>query len=224
VLLDCRQEPAPNQGALALPARAVTRSCRPEGPQVAQKGRPLYRRQKMSILQYARLCDCGPTTWNTTRRPHDDAARARPHPVRLTKNEHLEADQAQYNFATPAPAPSKMFAATVKIVASPQSHGVGFRTIRCTSKAREVQRFGPTMSFVIHQGMDHCLRSASGPTWQMYAPRRAPFRLNTNRSRLVRAQTFRLFKVPLVLAAVRHPRPLGSVSGKTGFLLPEIGQ
>jgi LPS-assembly protein len=131
------------------------------------------------------------------------------------ENQHLEASEARYNFAT----------------------GVGtFRNVRGSIKiqrranpmvlvsdnplyfeARLVERYANDI-FIVHQAwITVC--DQERPTWQMFAPR-AKIRLNKSVA-LVNAN-FRLFKVPLIWLPYATA-PAGQHIRQTGFLLPDIG-
>jgi LPS-assembly protein len=130
-------------------------------------------------------------------------------------NQHLEGDEAHYNFATGI---GKFInvRGTVKIVRRPNPMVlVGENPLYFV--AREVERY-PDDTFVMHQAwITVC--DQERPTWQMFAPR-AKIRLNKSVA-LVNAN-FRLYKVPLIWLPYATA-PAGQRVRQSGFLLPDIG-
>src|SRR5882762_3283365 len=131
------------------------------------------------------------------------------------ENEHLEADQAQYNFATGA-GTFKNVRGSVKIVRRPNPM-VLVSENPLYFEAREVERYADDV-LVVHQAwITVC--DQERPTWQMFAPR-ARIRLNKTVA-LVNAN-FRLYKVPLIWLPYATA-PAGQKIRQSGFLLPDIG-
>jgi LPS-assembly protein len=130
-------------------------------------------------------------------------------------NQHLEGDEAHYNFATGIGKFSNV-RGTVKIVRRPNPM-VLVSENPLYFEAREVERY-PDDSFVIHQAwITVC--DQERPTWQMFAPR-AKIRLNKSVA-LVNAN-FRLYKVPLIWLPYATA-PAGQRVRQSGFLLPDVG-
>ncbi len=181
-----------------------------EGPQ-SHKG-DLFIADKNVDLQYAGMrLRADHLEYNE--KTHDAAAQG--HIQFDYENEHLEAEQAQYNFATGA-GTFKNVRGTVKIVRRPNPM-VLVSENPLYFEAREVQRFANDV-FVIHQAwITVC--DQQRPTWQMYAPRA---RIRLNKSVALVSANFRLFKVPLVWLPYATA-PAGQRIRQTGFLLPEIG-
>lgn len=131
------------------------------------------------------------------------------------ENQHLEADEAHYNFATGIGKFSNV-RGSVKILRRPNPM-VLVSENPLYFEARDVERY-PEDVFVIHQAwITVC--DQERPTWKMFAPR-AKIRLNKSVA-LVNAN-FRLFKVPLIWLPYATA-PAGQRVRQTGFLLPDIG-
>ena len=130
-------------------------------------------------------------------------------------NQHLEGEEAHYNFATGIGKFTNV-RGTVKIVRRPNPV-VLVSENPLYFEAREVERY-PDDTFVIHQAwITVC--DQERPTWQMFAPR-AKIRLNKSVA-LVNAN-FRLYKVPLLWVPYATT-PAGQRVRQSGFLLPDIG-
>src|SRR5438477_999799 len=157
-----------------------------DGPQ-SRKG-DLFLADKNVDLQYAGMrLRADHLEYND--KTHDAAAQG--HIQFDYENEHLEADEAHYNFATGA-GTFKNVRGTVKIVRRPNPL-VLISDNPLYFEASEVQRF-PDDVFVIHQAwITVC--DQQRPTWKMYAPRA---RIRLNKSVAMVSANFRLFKVPLV--------------------------
>ncbi len=131
------------------------------------------------------------------------------------ENQHLEADEAHYNFST-GTGTFKNVRGSVKIVRRPNPM-VLVSENPLYFEAREVERYADDV-LVVHQAwITVC--DQERPTWQMFAPR-ARIRLNKTVA-LVNAN-FRLYKVPLIWLPYATA-PAGQRIRQTGFLLPEIG-
>jgi len=131
------------------------------------------------------------------------------------ENEHLEADEAHYNFTTGAGTFSNV-RGNIKILRRPNPM-VLVSANPLYFEARQVERYNDNV-FVVHQAwITVC--DQQRPTWQMYAPR-AKIRLNKSVA-LVNAN-FRLFKVPLIWMPYATA-PAGQKIRQSGFLLPDIG-
>ena len=131
------------------------------------------------------------------------------------ENEHLEADEAHYNFTTGAGTFTNV-RGNIKILRRPNPM-VLVSANPLYFEARQVERYNDNV-FVVHQAwITVC--DQQRPTWQMYAPR-AKIRLNKSVA-LVNAN-FRLFKVPLIWMPYATA-PAGQKIRQSGFLLPDIG-
>jgi len=131
------------------------------------------------------------------------------------ENQHLEGDEARYNFASGIGKFSNV-RGTVKIVRRPNPM-VLVSENPLYFEAREVERY-PDDLFVIHQAWI-TICDQERPTWQMFAPH-AKIRLNKSVA-LVNAN-FRLYKVPLVWVPYATT-PAGQRVRQSGFLLPDVG-
>jgi len=130
-------------------------------------------------------------------------------------NEHLEATEAQYNFASGAGTFGNV-RGKIKILRRPNPM-VLVSENPLYFEARLVERRGDDV-FVVHQAwITVC--DQQHPTWQMFAPR-AKIRLNKSVA-LVNAN-FRLYKVPLIWLPYATA-PAGQKIRQSGFLLPDIG-
>jgi LPS-assembly protein len=144
---------------------------------------------------------------------HDSLARG--HVQFDFENEHLEADEAHYNFTTGAGTFTNV-RGNIKILRRPNPL-VLVSANPLYFEARQVERYNDNV-FVVHQAwITVC--DQQRPTWQMYAPR-AKIRLNRSVA-LVNAN-FRLFKVPLIWLPYATA-PAGQKIRQSGFLLPDIG-
>jgi len=131
------------------------------------------------------------------------------------ENEHLEADQAHYNFTTGAGTFTNV-RGNIKILRRPNPM-VLVSANPLYFEAHQVERFADNI-FIVHQAwITVC--DQEHPTWQMYAPR-AKIRLNKSVA-LVNAN-FRLVKVPLIWLPYATA-PAGQKIRQSGFLLPDIG-
>jgi LPS-assembly protein len=131
------------------------------------------------------------------------------------ENQHLEADEAHYNFSTGV-GKFRNVRGSVKIVRRPNPM-VLVSENPLYFEAREVERYANDV-FVVHQAwITVC--DQQRPTWQMFAPRA---RIRLNKSVALVNANFRLYKVPLIWLPYATA-PAGQRIRQTGFLLPEIG-
>jgi len=181
-----------------------------DGPQT-HKGE-IFIADKNVDLQYAGMrLRADHVEYNDT--THDSLARG--HVQFDFENEHLEADEAHYNFATGAGTFTNV-RGNIKILRRPNPL-VLVSANPLYFEARQVERYNDNV-FVVHQAwITVC--DQQRPTWQMYAPR-AKIRLNKSVA-LVNAN-FRLFKVPLIWMPYATA-PAGQKIRQSGFLLPDIG-
>jgi len=131
------------------------------------------------------------------------------------ENQHLEAGEANYNFATGTGTFTNV-RGSVKILrrANPM---VLVSENPLYFEARVVER-QPNDVFVVHQAwITVC--DQEHPTWQMFAPRAT---IHLNKSVALVHANFRLFKVPLIWLPYATA-PAGQRIRQTGFLLPDIG-
>jgi LPS-assembly protein len=144
---------------------------------------------------------------------HDSLARG--HVQFDFENEHLEANQANYNFASGAGTFTNV-RGNIKIVRRPNPM-VLVTENPLYFEARLVERRSDDI-FIVHQAwITVC--DQQHPTWQLYAPR-AKIRLNKSVA-LVNAN-FRLYQVPLIWLPYATA-PAGQKIRQSGFLLPDIG-
>ena len=181
-----------------------------DGPQT-HKGE-IFVADKNVDLQYAGMrLRADHVEYNDT--THDSLARG--HVQFDFENEHLEADEAHYNFATGAGTFTNV-RGNIQILRRPNPL-VLVSANPLYFEARQVERYNDNV-FVVHQAwITVC--DQQRPTWQMYAPR-AKIRLNKSVA-LVNAN-FRLFKVPLIWLPYATA-PAGQKIRQSGFLLPDIG-
>jgi LPS-assembly protein len=131
------------------------------------------------------------------------------------ENEHLEASEAQYNFASGAGTFTNV-RGNIKILRRPNPM-VLVSENPLYFEARLVERRGDDI-FIVHQAwITVC--DQQHPTWRMFAPR-AKIRLNKSVA-LVNAN-FRLYRVPLIWLPYATA-PAGQKIRQSGFLLPDIG-
>ena len=146
-------------------------------------------------------------------RTHDASAQGR---VQFDyENQHLEADEAHYNFTTGAGTFTNVHG-EIRIVRRPNPQ-VLISENPLYFEARLVERFADD-TFVVHQAWI-TICDQERPTWQMFAPR-AKIKLNKSVA-LVNAN-FRLYKVPLIWLPYATA-PAGQRVRQTGFLIPDIG-
>ncbi len=181
-----------------------------DGPQT-HKGE-IFIADKNVDLQYAGMrLRADHVEYNDT--THDSLAQG--HVQFDFENEHLEADEAHYNFTTGAGTFTNV-RGNIKILRRPNPM-VLVSANPLYFEARQVERHGDNV-FVVHQAwITVC--DQERPTWQMYAPS-AKIRLNKSVA-LVNAN-FRLFKVPLIWLPYATA-PAGQKIRQSGFLLPDVG-
>ncbi len=181
-----------------------------DGPQTHK--REIFIADKNVDLQYAGMrLRADHVEYNDT--THDSLARG--HVQFDFENEHLEADEAHYNFASGAGTFTNV-RGNIQILRRPNPL-VLVSANPLYFEARQVERYNDNV-FVVHQAwITVC--DQQRPTWQMYAPR-AKIRLNKSVA-LVNAN-FRLFKVPLIWMPYATA-PAGQKIRQSGFLLPDIG-
>ena len=181
-----------------------------EGPQT-RKG-DLFIADKNVDLQYAGMrLRADHVEYND--KTHD--ALAQGHVQFDFENQHLEADEAHYNFSTGV-GTFRNVRGNVKIVRRPNPM-VLVSENPLYFEAREVERYANDV-FVVHQAwITVC--DQQRPTWQMFAPRA---RIRLNKSVALVNANFRLYKVPLIWLPYATA-PAGQRIRQTGFLLPEIG-
>ena len=144
---------------------------------------------------------------------HDSLARG--HVQFDYENEHLEADEAHYNFASGAGTFNNV-RGNIKIVRRPNPM-VLVTENPLYFEAKLVERRSDDI-FIVHQAwITVC--DQEHPTWQMYAPR-AKIRLNKSVA-LVNAN-FRLYKVPLIWLPYATA-PAGQKIRQSGFMIPDLG-
>ncbi len=181
-----------------------------DGPQTHK--REIFIADKNVDLQYAGMrLRADHVEYNDT--THDSLARG--HVQFDFENEHLEADEAHYNFASGAGTFTNV-RGNIQILRRPNPL-VLVSANPLYFEARQVERYNDNV-FVVHQAwITVC--DQQHPTWQMYAPH-AKIRLNKSVA-LVNAN-FRLFKVPLIWMPYATA-PAGQKIRQSGFLLPDIG-
>jgi len=131
------------------------------------------------------------------------------------ENEHVEADEAHYNFATGIGKFTNVHG-TVKILRRPNPL-VLVTENPLYFEAREVERYPGDLYIVRQAWITVC--DQHRPTWQMFASR-AKIRLNQSVA-LVNAN-FRLYRVPLIWLPYANA-PAGQRIRQSGFLLPDVG-
>lgn len=131
------------------------------------------------------------------------------------ENEHLEAEEGRYNFATGAGTFTNV-RGNIKIARRPNPM-VLVSVNPLYFEARQVDRYGNDI-FIVHQAwITVC--DQERPTWKMYAPRA---RIHLNKSVALVNANFRLYKVPLIYLPYATA-PAGQKIRQSGFLLPDIG-
>jgi LPS-assembly protein len=132
------------------------------------------------------------------------------------ESQHLEADEAHYNFATGAGTFTNV-RGSVRILRRPNPM-VLVSENPLYFEARQVERYAAGDVFVVHQAWI-TICDQERPTWRMFAPH-ARIRLNKNVA-LVNAN-FRLYKVPLIWLPYASA-PAGQRIRQSGFLIPDVG-
>jgi LPS-assembly protein len=131
------------------------------------------------------------------------------------QNQHLDADEARYNFATGFGRFTNV-RGSVKILRRPNPM-VLVSENPLYFEAREVERYPDDVLLIRQAWITICDRER--PTWRMFAPRA---RIRLNKSVALVNANFRLYKVPLVWLPYASA-PAGQRVRQSGFLLPEIG-
>jgi LPS-assembly protein len=181
-----------------------------DGPQT-RKG-DLFIANKNVDLQYATMrLRADHLEYNDT--THDSLAQG--HVQFDYENEHLEADEAHFNFTTGVGTFSNV-RGSIKILRRPNPL-VLVSDNPLYFEARQVERYANNV-FVVHQAWI-TICDQERPTWQMFAPRG---RIRLNKSVALVNANFRLFKVPLIWLPYATA-PAGQKIRQSGFLLPDIG-
>jgi LPS-assembly protein len=181
-----------------------------DGPQT-RKG-DLFIADKKVDLRYATMrLRADHLEYNDT--THDSLAQG--HVQFDYENEHLEADEAHFNFTTGVGTFSNV-RGSIKILRRPNPV-VLVSDNPLYFEARQVERYANNV-FVLHQAWI-TICDQERPTWQMFAPRA---RIRLNKSVALVNANFRLFKVPLIWLPYATA-PAGQKIRQSGFLLPDIG-
>ena len=181
-----------------------------DGPQT-RKG-DLFIADKSVDLQYAAMrLRADHLEYNDT--THDSLAQG--HVQFDYENEHLEADEAHFNFTTGVGTFTNV-RGSIKILRRPNPV-VLVSDNPLYFEARQVERYANNV-FVVHQAWI-TICDQERPTWQMFAPRA---RIRLNKSVALVNANFRLFKVPLIWLPYATA-PAGQKIRQSGFLLPDIG-
>ena len=181
-----------------------------DGPQT-RKG-DVFIADKNVDLQYATMrLRADHLEYNDT--THDSLAQG--HVQFDYENEHLEADEAHFNFTTGVGTFANV-RGSIRILRRPNPV-VLVSDNPLYFEARQVERYANNV-FVVHQAWI-TICDQERPTWQMYAPRA---RIRLNKSVALVNANFRLFKVPLLWLPYATA-PAGQKIRQSGFLLPDIG-
>ena len=181
-----------------------------DGPQT-RKG-DLFIADKSVDLQYAAMrLRADHLEYNDT--THDSLAQG--HVQFDYENEHLEADEAHFNFTTGVGTFANV-RGSIRILRRPNPV-VLVSDNPLYFEARQVERYANNV-FVVHQAWI-TICDQERPTWQMFAPRA---RIRLNKSVALVNANFRLFKVPLIWLPYATA-PAGQKIRQSGFLLPDIG-
>jgi LPS-assembly protein len=181
-----------------------------DGPQT-RKG-DVFIADKNVDLQYATMrLRADHLEYNDT--THDSLAQG--HVQFDYENEHLEADEAHFNFTTGIGTFANV-RGSIRILRRPNPV-VLVSDNPLYFEARQVERYANNV-FVVHQGWI-TICDQEHPTWQMFAPRA---RIRLNKSVALVNANFRLFKVPLLWLPYATA-PAGQKIRQSGFLLPDIG-
>jgi LPS-assembly protein len=181
-----------------------------DGPQ-SHKG-DLFIADKNVDLQYAGMrLRADHVEYNDS--THESVARG--HVQFDYENQHLEATEAHYNFATGIGTFANV-RGTVRIVRRPNPMVV-VSDNPLYFEARQVERYANDI-YIVHQAwITVC--DQERPTWQMFAPRA---RIRLNKSVAMVNANFRLYKVPLIWLPYATA-PAGQKIRQSGFLIPDIG-
>ena len=181
-----------------------------DGPQT-RKGE-VFIADKNVDLQYATMrLRADHLEYNDT--THDSLAQG--HVQFDYENEHLEADEARFNFTTGVGTFANV-RGSIRILRRPNPV-VLVSDNPLYFEARQVERYANNV-FVVHQAWI-TICDQERPTWQMFAPRA---RIRLNKSVALVNANFRLFKVPLLWLPYATA-PAGQKIRQSGFLLPDIG-
>jgi LPS-assembly protein len=181
-----------------------------DGPQT-RKG-DVFIADKNVDLQYATMrLRADHLEYNDT--THDSVAQG--HVQFDYENEHLEADEAHFNFTTGVGTFTNV-RGSIRILRRPNPV-VLVSDNPLYFEARQVERYENNV-FVVHQAWI-TICDQERPTWQMFAPRA---RIRLNKSVALVNANFRLFKVPLIWLPYATA-PAGQKIRQSGFLLPDIG-
>jgi LPS-assembly protein len=181
-----------------------------DGPQT-RKG-DVFIADKNVDLQYATMrLRADHLEYNDT--THDSLAQG--HVQFDYENEHLEGDEAHFNFTTGVGTFANV-RGSIRILRRPNPV-VLVSDNPLYFEARQVERYANNV-FVVHQAWI-TICDQERPTWQMYAPRA---RIRLNKSVALVNANFRLFKVPLLWLPYATA-PAGQKIRQSGFLLPDIG-
>ena len=131
------------------------------------------------------------------------------------ENQHLEASEAHFNFAT-GNGTFQNVRGTVRILRRPNPMVVVSNN-PLYFEARLVERYADDI-FIVHQAwITVC--DQQRPTWQMFAPRA---RIRLNKSVALVNANFRLYRVPLIWLPFATA-PAGQKIRQSGFLIPDLG-
>ena len=181
-----------------------------DGPQT-RKG-DVFIADKNVDLQYATMrLRADHLEYNDT--THDSLAQG--HVQFDYENEHLEGDEAHFNFTTGVGTFANV-RGSIRILRRPNPV-VLVSDNPLYFEARQVERYANNV-FVVHQAWI-TICDQERPTWQMFAPRA---RIRLNKSVALVNANFRLFKVPLLWLPYATA-PAGQKIRQSGFLLPDIG-
>src|SRR5260370_21298117 len=181
-----------------------------DGPQT-HKGDVFIADKNVDLLYAGMRLRADHVEYNDT--THDSLARG--HVQFDFENEHLEADEARYNFTTGAGTFINV-RGNIRILRRPNPM-VLVSANPLYFEARRVERYGDNM-FVVHQAwITVC--DQQRPTWQMYAPRA---KIHLNKTVALVSANFRLFRVPLIWLPYATA-PARQKIRQSGFLLPDLG-
>jgi LPS-assembly protein len=181
-----------------------------DGPQTHQGD--VFIADKNVDLQYATMrLRADHLEYNDT--THDSLAQG--HVQFDYENEHLEAEEAHFNFTTGVGTFTKV-RGSIRILRRPNPV-VLVSDNPLYFEAHQVERYANNV-FVVHQAWI-TICDQERPTWQMFAPRA---RIRLNKSVALVNANFRLFKVPLIWLPYATA-PAGQKIRQSGFLLPDIG-
>jgi LPS-assembly protein len=131
------------------------------------------------------------------------------------ENQHLEASEAHFNFASGA-GTFQNVRGTVKILRRPNPMVV-VSDNPLYFEAHLVERYANDILIVHQAWITVC--DQQRPTWQMFAPRA---RIRLNKSVALVNANFRLYRVPLIWLPFATA-PAGQKIRQSGFLIPDLG-